>query len=230
MNVEAEYSGFFVHELQARSLSLIDSVAWGGYGNSSIAGVRANGSGTGTLLLDHVTVGGYANGYYNYDSTPARILRNSVFIGNTSLAGGTDYGWTSVTNNAFYPTSQAIGSNSILAASNTLKYIVRPEVGSILDNAGTSGSDIGADVTKQYGASGTLFGETGYDQKTSTNLWPWPYENEIKTVFSESNTAPGTATPSTNNTLRGFTTGTSLDGSSQTLTKYIWEYLGNQIP
>jgi MYXO-CTERM domain-containing protein len=29
---------------------------------------------------------------------------------------------------------------------------------------------------------------------------------------------------------RGFATGTSRDGSPQTLTKYIWEYLGNPIP
>jgi hypothetical protein len=29
---------------------------------------------------------------------------------------------------------------------------------------------------------------------------------------------------------RGFATGNSKDGAPQTLTKYIWEYLGNQIP
>ncbi len=32
------------------------------------------------------------------------------------------------------------------------------------------------------------------------------------------------------NPVRGFTTGISKDGFSQTLTKYIWETLGNQIP
>jgi hypothetical protein len=29
---------------------------------------------------------------------------------------------------------------------------------------------------------------------------------------------------------RGFAAGNSMDGSAQTLTKYVWEYLGNQIP
>ncbi|MGL5003560.1 MAG: DUF1565 domain-containing protein, partial [Casimicrobium sp.] len=82
LNVEAEYSGYFLRELRALGVSMLDSVAWGGYGTNFIAGIRANASDVGSLTLERVTVGGYANGYYNQDSAPVRTLRNSAFINN----------------------------------------------------------------------------------------------------------------------------------------------------
>jgi hypothetical protein len=100
---------------------------------------------------------------------------------------------------------------------NGLLYLPRIEAGSTLLTGGQSGGRIGADVTKKIGTSGTLYGESGYNTTTTDNLWPWTNENRIKSDM---------ATVST----RGFCSGTSQDGSSQTLTKYIWEYLGNQIP
>src|SRR5205085_1629742 len=54
-------------------------------------------------------------------------------------------------------------------------------------------------------------------------LWPFPNEAVIKADMA-SYSGPGGAG------ARGFTAGNSLDGSPQTLTRYIWEYLGNQIP
>jgi hypothetical protein len=231
LNVEAEYSGFFIRELRALGVTMTDSIAWGGYGTSSIAGIRANASDTGSLVLDRITVGGYDNAYYNQDSAPIRTLRNSAFIGNASRTGSNDYGWTTVTNNAFFPASQAIGTNSVAATAGALKYIVRPELGSVLIGAGTGGSDIGADVTKQYGVSGTRYGEMGHDQKTNVALWPWPYEDVIKSVFAEANPAPSTATPSSNTSARGFASaGNDVFGKPLTLTRYIWQYLGNKIP
>jgi hypothetical protein len=231
LNVEAEYAGFFIRELRALGFTMTDSVAWGGYGTNSIAGVRANASDTGSLVLERITVGGYATGYYNQDSAPIRSLRNSAFIGNTSRAGSNDYGWTTATNNAFFPSSQAIGTNAVTATNATLKYIVRPEPGSVLIGAGTAGSDIGADITKQYGVTGTRYGEAGYDQKTNASLWPWPYEDVIKSVFAEANPAPTGATPNTNTPARGFAaTGNDAFGKALTLTRYIWQFLGNKIP
>jgi hypothetical protein len=231
LNVEAEYSGYFIRELRALGMTMTDSVAWGGYGAAAIAGVRANASDTGSLVLDRITVGGYAAAYYNQDSAPTRSLRNSAFISNASRAAGSDYGWTTVTNNAFFPASQAIGSNSVTATASTLKYIVRPEPASVLIGAGTGGGNIGADVTKQYGVSGTRYGEAGYDQKTTVALWPWPYEDVIKSVFAEPNAAPASATPNTNTPARGFAAaGNDAFGKPLTLTRYIWQYLGNRIP
>jgi Protein of unknown function (DUF1565) len=231
LNVEAEYSGYFIRELRALETSMVDSVAWGGYGTNFIAGIRANASDTGALTLDRVTVGGYANGYYNLDSAPVRALRNSAFIGNAARTSGNDYGWTTITNNAFFPAAQVTGANAVTATAGTLKYIVRPEPGSVLIGAGSGGTNIGADVTKQYGVSGTRYGETGYDQKTNIALWPWPYEDVIKAVFAETNPAPPTATPSSNTPARGFAAaGNDAFGKPLTLTRYIWQYLGNKIP
>jgi hypothetical protein len=231
LNVEAEYSGYFIRELQARGVRLIDSVAWGGYGTSGIAGFRANASTFGEFIVDHVTVGGYAFGYYNQDSAPIRELRNSVFISNGARTGSNDYGWTSATNNAFSPGTQAIGANSIAVTNSVLKYIVRPEVGSALANGGVGGTYVGADLTKRYGASGSRYGEIGYDSKTSLPLWPWPYEDVVKSVFAEANPAPLAATPNANNPKRGFAQdGNDSFGKPLTLTRYVWQYLGNEIP
>jgi hypothetical protein len=231
LNVEAEYAGYFIRELRALGVSLIDSVAWGGYGASAIAGVRANASDTGSLVLDRITVGSYSAGYYNQDSAPIRSLRNSAFINNTALSSGNDYGWTSISNNAFFPSTQSIGSNAVAATNATLKHIVRPEPASILIGAGSGGSNIGADVTTRYGVSGARYGETGYDLKTATPLWPWPYEDIIKSVFAEANPAPAGATPNSNIAARGFAAaGNDAFGKPITLTRYIWQYLGNKIP
>jgi hypothetical protein len=136
-----------------------------------------------------------------------------------------------VTNNAFFPASQTIGTNAVTATASTLKYIVRPEPASVLIGAGSGGGDIGADVTKQYGVSGTRYGEAGYDQKTNVALWPWLHEDVIKAVFAEANPAPSSATPNTNTPARGFAAaGNDAFGKPLTLTRYIWQYLGNPIP
>jgi hypothetical protein len=93
-----------------------------------------------------------------------------------------------------------------------LKYLPRVE-------SGTKG----ATIMYKHGTDGTLYGETGYDTLSATALWPFPNEAKIKAdMASYSGSGPSGA--------RGFATGTSMDGSAQSLTKYIWEYLGNQIP
>ncbi len=104
-----------------------------------------------------------------------------------------------------------------------LLYLPRIETGSTLATAGSGGGQIGAQILYMWGTTGTLWGETGYDTITTTPLWPFPNEAVIKTDMA-SYVGPGGAGH------RGFTLGNSLDGTPQTLTKYIWEYLGNQIP
>lgn len=90
---------------------------------------------------------------------------------------------------------------------------------------------VGATILKRYGASGTLWGEPGYDQLTSDDLWPWPYEDKIKAVFAEPNNPPSGYSPATNNTKRGFAAdGNGLYGGPISLTSYIWEYLGTPCP
>jgi len=88
-------------------------------------------------------------------------------------------------------------------------------------------------IMKRYGVSGTLWGEPGYNQLTTDDLWPWPYEDKIKAVFAEPNNPPSGSTyfPTVNNTTRGFAaSGNGLYGGPVTLTSYIWEYLGSPMP
>jgi hypothetical protein len=95
-----------------------------------------------------------------------------------------------------------------------LMYLPRTETGSALKNAG-----IGANVISKIGVDGTLYGETGYNTTTTNPLWPWPNEARIKIDMASVST-------------RGFAaTGKQLNGTDNiTLTSYIWEYLGNQMP
>ena len=89
----------------------------------------------------------------------------------------------------------------------------------------------GAIILKKYGKSRTHWGETGFDTLTNEALWPWPYEDKIKAVFSEPNDPPTKNSPSLNITKRGFSAeGTGLYGGPITLTSYIWEYLGEKCP
>lgn len=118
---------------------------------------------------------------------------------------------------------------SISNSSGALKYLPRLEPGSSLEGAGESGADIGANILTLIGSTGTLWGETGYNTDTGISMWPFPNEDLIKEKMNAYSYTDATGTVSGN---RGFasTSTTSMDGSPMTLTKYIWEYLGNQIP
>ena len=233
LNVEAEYAGFFIKELQGQNIKMIDSIAWGSYGPSGVAGLRANstsGKSADYLVYDHLTIGANSVAYYNKDGATTRELTNSLVYNNGGLASGSDFGWTKSVANAFYPSSPTVGTGAIAAKSTDLKYIVRAESGSGLSSKASDGRDVGANVTLRYGKTGTLWGEAGYDQRTTEALWPWLLEDKIKSVFAEANTPPSGAVPSTNNTTRGFAAATDQFGKPMTLTRYVWQYLGNEIP
>lgn len=122
--------------------------------------------------------------------------------------------------NYYYNTSTGdYGVNSINAdpSGNGMLYPVRTEAGSNLATAG-----IGPTILKKIGFSGTTKGQSGWNTVTNENIWPFPNEAKIKELMST--TVDGVSG------VYGFAAGTSLDGSPQTLTKYIWEYFGNQIP
>ncbi|TSC95716.1 MAG: cell surface protein [Parcubacteria group bacterium Athens1014_10] len=126
--------------------------------------------------------------------------------------------------NSYNIISPPSGATNAITTDNRLLYITRVENGSTCKGTGEGGVDRGATIQYRYGVDGTLWGETGYNTLTSTNLWPYPYEDNIRLDFRMTNNPTGTALPTTNNATRGF----CADG--QTLTKYIWEYLGNPCP
>lgn len=177
-------------------------------------------------LSDVYDSGGF--GISTSGGTGTWSITNSI-IYNASVSA-IRYPWTNTymnlnNNTADYANGASAGTGvtTVNPKINGLLYLPRIETGSTLKTAGSGGGQIGAEVLYKHGTSGTLYGETGYDTLTTDSLWPFPNEDLIKSDFASYN-GPGPAG------ARGFATGTSIDGSSQTLTKYIWEYLGNEIP
>ncbi|HBA86016.1 MAG TPA: hypothetical protein DCZ95_18175 [Verrucomicrobia bacterium] len=177
-------------------------------------------------------------------------VTNSLFYGNQSY-GAADYITSNY--NAFYGNganfgglhTSSAGANDITThnilyhpttnPTGSLKYLPRgAEDGSTLATAGSSGGRVGAQVLWKIGVDGTLYGETGWDTVRSPEngyggaedrLWPFPNEAQIKSDMASYSGAGLSG-------ARGFAaSGTQLDGTSQiTLSSYIWEYLGNQMP
>jgi chitodextrinase len=180
-----------------------------------------------TTTLDQVTVG-------DADSNH-REIRNAIYdkaLGTSNLTNSLIYNNTYTDNtdnsdyNWYYPANHARGNNYITVNPN-LKYIVRTTD----TGTGQGGKKRGATIEKRLGVSGTLWGEAGYDTLTDEDLWPWPYEDQIKADFSQPNSSTSGCIPSTNDPKRGFCADeTGLYGGPITLTSYIWEYLGNPIP
>lgn len=191
-----------------------------------------------TISLDHATIGkstspGREDGWYNTSGKQYGTITNSLIYGharyglssiatsnhNSFYNNGADYNNTPVgTNDLSAANGNAIDPIDGLPGNNipSLRYLLRIEDNSDLDGAASDGSDIGATILKRIGVSGTLYGEQGYNSVTSENLWPFPYEDQIR---ADMRTYSGTAPAN-----RGF----CADG--MTLTKYIWEYLGNPVP
>ena len=124
-------------------------------------------------------------------------------------------------NNAGYnQKSCTVGCYSDTTSFNAaIPYPLQIEASSPLAGAGSNGGNIGATILYKYGKSGTRYGDTGYNTLTNKALWPWPNEDRIKTEMCE-------------NSTYGFCANkTQLDGvTPQSITSYIWEYTGNQMP
>jgi hypothetical protein len=107
-------------------------------------------------------------------------------------------------------------SSLVNAKTAGLWHLPRPDVGSTID-AGYAG----ASIVKRIGANGSLYGEPSYrrigDGTTASDLWPWPYQSNIKTFLSWVDSTYNIA-------ARGLT------ASQLTLTQYIWGILGNPGP
>lgn len=201
----------------------------------------------GSADFTHCTFGSYTDSttpygmIHSYEGT-CNALNNIVYGSPTS--GGkfvetSDYNCFCNNNTNYSDTTK--GSHDICSENNnaidpidgnpgngipSLKYLCRIEDNSNLDGAASDGGDIGATIIKRIGKSGTLWGEPGYNLlqdgtngQADKNLWPFPNEDIIREHMRSYSYDNGK--------LRGDR-GFCADG--QTLTKYIWEYLGNPIP
>ena len=204
-------------------------------------------------LFDHLTIGNSLDGGLTGEYGNGVIARNNIIYGTD------DYGlkWTDNPNNSsdynvLYSNEYNYGSgaspqpfdfclengNEVDPLTGTpgngvaaLEYLVRIEDFSDLDGTAGDGNDRGANILFRIGESGTLWGETGYNTLTNEPLWPFPNEDLIRDHIQ----VYLYIDPVTGDTLhgdRGFCKDTlQLNGTDErTLTSYIWEYLGNQMP
>lgn len=199
-------SFYYDNDSGSTGMSFVDNVF---YNNDS--GINMSNGGS-ALSINRLTIGDISGA--SVDTSAGSV---TVINGNFFNHGGANDGSATYTN-TYNPSSYSgTGITHIDPVSNGLLYLPRIEDGSTLKTAGSSGGQMGAQVIKKVGTSGTLYGESGYNTVTNDNLWPWPNEDRIKADMEAVSD-------------RGFTAYSGMDGVHNTLTTYIWEYLGNEIP
>ncbi len=213
-----QWYGVFPENIEG-ILTVKASVFWGNDGQGVGAVASSDDSDPGNIAINCSNVTSGDNGmsgfrsYLTYDLI--ENVTNSISVNNTEY--GIDTFDTASYINTYNNTSGAsIGTtitNGIATnpVGSSLKYLTRIEDDSTLDGAASDSGDIGATVLKQIGVTGTLYGETGYNTTTDSDLWPWPTESVWQPKLASAS-------------ARGFC------ASGVTLTSYIWEYLGNDIP
>lgn len=232
LNQDSAYGGFVPIESDGGQLTLENCVSWGNRNSmgSASTGINLRGSGDG-IRIDHCTFGDSERAIYNSNGGGDKVFTNNLFWMNNTV--GSIGEWTTNSHNGANPSYHRTGTASVTA--NKLSYPLRIDPDSSLALAAADGLDIGANVLYAYGRTGTCWGETGYDKlqngaggQSLMKLWPWPNEDKIKAVFRETNNPIAGASPSVNNTKRGFCAdGKQLNGvDNVTLTSYIWEYMG----
>jgi len=127
--------------------------------------------------------------------------------------------------------------NPVVTAENpagALRYIVRSEANNNLSGLTDDNKPLGATVMTMIGKAGTFYGDPGYDQETNIPMWPFPLEDIIKTKMQAYRfTGPIYADGDSGRTEVGQgdlsgNRGYAVEG--QTLTHYVWNYLGNLVP
>lgn len=135
------------------------------------------------------------------------------------------YGTATLTNYTVsgHPGSNIVSASGVTATLGLTSSVTYP----VIRQSGN-----GAEVQYAHGTFMTEWGETGYDTLSSDPLWPFPYESYIKSLWAETIAKPtndSAFSPAVPNSVSPLA-GNSIDGSAQTLTKYIWESTGTQIP
>jgi hypothetical protein len=182
-----------------------------------------------TVILD--TPGSNRSSYRVSPGQSNGLIKNSIGVNGTrtnfnSISGGVEnsVGFESAASEGNFDSQFCTGSCIDLSSNPTqdgsLLYPTRVETNSSVATA-ISNQSIGANITKQIGSAGSRFGESGYNTKSTIALWPWPNEARIKKEMCLDSEI-----------TRGFCSTSNRLNSSKgiTLSSYIWESLGNQMP
>jgi hypothetical protein len=181
--------------------SVEDVVVWG-----TAAGGFASGGSAHQVTIDRALIRSKGTAFADWAYKGGIRVKNSIAYGNAKVA-------TAVQSSHLYAfdNAQNNGGTPLDPLTNGLKYLPRVEKGSKLMTMGEGGHQVGPQIVKRVGVSGTLFGEAGFEDVTKEDLWPWPNEQRIKADFAE-------------DIARGFA------ATDKSLTHYVWEQLGKPMP
>ena len=217
LNVQTSRGGYMVSDnLDGGAVAtMTDCIGWdikyATVNNGAPQGIFAANSGSASGTWSRLTGGNMTTSMAVVDDQSGNVALHSTLFTKYSGSQAIATVPASVSYCA-YENGDATGTNQVTFTSPP-SWIVRTPY----TTQGSGGGALGATIEKAYGAFCSHYGQTDYNNLTTDNLWPYPYESNIKAFFSAATGAAATPT-------RGFCTGTSVDGSAQTLTKYIWEY------
>ena len=106
------------------------------------------------------------------------------------------------------------------------RYITTLPRNSSLRNLANDGGRIGAEIMTMLGKSGSFHGEPGYDQETHIPMWPFPNEQLAHQHMSQYELLA----VDRNGNSAGIQGDRGFASSGQTLSNYIWSYLGETPP
>ncbi len=222
LNCDVEYGGFTPKENLGVNLAMENCLSWGNRNSKSGVAAALNLRGTGSgVTIRNCTFGGSGEALQNRSGGGGQVFVNNTVYGNS--AAGVVGTWESASNNAFFPATHSFGAQSI-TSNVKMTYPVVIDADSAQATGGTDGSPVGAVILKRYGGTGTFWGDPGWNHVSEEDLWPWENEKTIREIFSLSNPPNAGSNPTSNDTIRGFC------ANGQTLTRYIWSFLGNSAP
>ncbi|MBP7507578.1 MAG: hypothetical protein KA807_07150 [Prolixibacteraceae bacterium] len=175
-------------------------------------------------IQNSIFSGSASDGIYESGTTNLQSCKNNIIFNNAAGFNNVD---GSHTYNVLYDNTSGdfVGSTGPNTGEVTnrnpltsgLLFPLRIEASSYLKTAGESGGQVGPTILNKIGVDGTLYGETGWNSDTGNPLWPFPNEDKIQEKMRVYN-------------LHGVDGARGFCADGQTLTKYIWQYLGNIIP
>jgi len=187
-----------------------NSVFWGSSRTAVlVTGSTSRGGSCDSVVIDRNTIAAAAggHGYENYACANATLTNNAIYSNaghgaRQSPSGGSTatYGHNGYFRNGAGARSGVSSGAGDLASNPGFLHVTRIEAASPYHGAGGSG-DIGANVVNRY-QDGSL---------TATPLWPWPHEERLRAEMC------------------ALVSG-AFCMSGKTLTRYIWEHLGNPMP
>ena len=164
--------------------------------NSPNNGLAAEGNGAAVAYaVKDVAVVNSASGGFNTNNSSHTL---NITRGLASVRGAPYAAWRGSVNASACVYKGGSNQASLSNCSGTL-----PKYPTVLNASGQ-----GANIQKRIGVSGTLWGEAGYNDTQTQDLWPYPNEARIKSDFDSVRAAFG----------------------GKTLTKYVFEQFGNAAP